>query len=59
MGYLISFTLFVAMFCNLFLLPSLLLTFGKKGTPKSFDKPVINILEEDVEDINENELNLK
>ncbi len=59
MGYLISFTLFVAMFCNLFLLPSLLLTFGKKGTPKSFKKPVLEILEEDKKDISQEELNLK
>jgi predicted RND superfamily exporter protein len=59
MGYLISLTLFIAMFCNLFLLPSLLLTFGKRGTPKSFKKPVLNILEEDKTDITQKELNLK
>jgi predicted RND superfamily exporter protein len=59
MGYLISFTLFIAMFCNLFLLPSLLLTFGKKGTPKSFKRPVLEIFDEDKKDISQEELNLK
>lgn len=59
MGYLISFTLFIAMFCNLFLLPSLLLTFGKKGTPKAFKKPVFEMLDEDKRDISQKELNIK
>jgi len=54
MGFLISFTLFVAMFCNLFLLPSLLLTFKKKGTPKSFEKPIIPILDEEENEISDN-----
>lgn len=55
-GYLISFTMLVAMLCNLFLLPSLLLTFGKKGTTKAFKEPVLHILEEDN---SEEELNTK
>ncbi|MFA5781009.1 MAG: MMPL family transporter [Bacteroidales bacterium] len=54
-GYLISFTMLAAMLCNLFLLPSMLLTFGKKGTTKAFEEPVIEILDEE-EDIEINEL---
>ena len=46
-GYLISFTMLMAMLCNLFLLPSLLLTFGKKGTTKAFTQPVLEILDEE------------
>ena len=49
MGYLISFTLFMAMISNLFLLPSLLLTFGKKAITKSFEEPVLE-LDEGAED---------
>lgn len=48
-GYLITFTMFTAMLCNLFLLPSLLLTFGKKATTKAFNQPVIGIVEEEEE----------
>jgi len=51
MGYLISFTLFIAMLCNLFLLPSLLVTFGKSATTKAFEKPVLPILDEEEEDV--------
>lgn len=49
-GYLISFTMLTAMLCNLFLLPSLLLSFGKRGTTKAFEEPVIENPEEDDED---------
>jgi predicted RND superfamily exporter protein len=50
-GYLISFTMFAAMMSNLFLLPSMLLSFGKKGTTKAFEEePVIEILEVEEED---------
>ena len=50
-GYLISFTMFAAMMSNLFLLPSMLLSFGKKGTTKAFeDEPVIELLEVDEEE---------
>jgi uncharacterized protein len=51
MGYLISFTLFIAMLCNLLLLPSLLLSFGKRATTKAFKEPVLPILEEEEEDV--------
>jgi len=60
LGYLITFTMFMAMLSNLFLLPSLLLTFGKKGTTKAFEEPVIDlpdendeITEADIKDIEE------
>lgn len=51
MGYLISFTLLVAMMCNLFLLPSLIVAFGRRGTTKAFEKPILPILDEEEEDI--------
>ncbi len=51
MGYLISFTLLVAMMCNLFLLPSLIVAFGRRGTTKAFEKPILPILDEEDEDI--------
>jgi predicted RND superfamily exporter protein len=62
LGYLITFTMFMAMLSNLFLLPSMLLTFGKKGTTKAFEEPVIELLNEndnltdvDLEDFDEQE----
>ena len=53
-GYLISFTMFAAMMSNLFLLPSMLLSFGKKGTTKAFEEePVIELREVDEEEAGE------
>lgn len=49
MGYLISFTLFMALFCNLFILPSLLLSLDNYITTKSFRDPMIEIFDEDVD----------
>ena len=49
LGYLISFTLIVALLCNLFLLPSLLLSLDKWITTKSFKEPLLEILDEDDE----------
>ena len=49
-GYLISFTMLAAMMCNLFLLPSMLLSFGKSGTTKAFEEPVIELLDEEVDE---------
>jgi uncharacterized membrane protein YdfJ with MMPL/SSD domain len=49
LGYLITFTMFMAMLSNLFLLPSMLLTFGKKGTTKAFEEPVIDLPDENDE----------
>ncbi|MHC1708366.1 MAG: RND family transporter [Bacteroidales bacterium] len=52
MGFLISFTLLIAVFSNLFLLPSLLLSLDKIITTKNFDEPLLEILEEEPEDMN-------
>lgn len=50
MGFLISFTLLMAMMSNLFLLPALLLTLDKWSTTKDFDEPFLEILDEESED---------
>lgn len=50
MGFLISFTLLIAVFSNLFLLPSLLLSLDKFITTRDFDEPMIEILDEEVEE---------
>ena len=50
LGILISFTLLIAGLLNLFILPSLILTLDKWSTTKSFEKPMLHILEEDTED---------
>ncbi len=47
MGFLISFTLLMAMMSNLFLLPALLLTLDKWSTTKDFDEPFLEILDEE------------
>lgn len=47
LGYLVSFTLLVAMLSNLFVLPSLLLTLDKRITTKSFKEPLLEILDEE------------
>jgi len=47
MGYLISFTLFVALLSNLFLLPSLLLTLNKRITTKQFKEPFLEVFDEE------------
>jgi predicted RND superfamily exporter protein len=50
LGYLVSFTLIVALFSNMFVLPSLLLTLDKKLLTKSFKEPHIEVFDEE-EDI--------
>ncbi|NOY50280.1 MAG: MMPL family transporter [Chlorobi bacterium] len=50
LGYLVSFTLFVALFSNIFVLPSLLLSFDNKLLTKSFRQPVVEVFDEE-EDI--------
>ena len=47
MGYLISFTLLVALLSNLFLLPSLLLTLNKRITTKQFKEPFLDVFDEE------------
>jgi predicted RND superfamily exporter protein len=50
LGYLVSFTLLVALFSNLFVLPSLLLTIDKRLITKSFKEPMLVVFDEE-EDI--------
>jgi len=47
LGYLVSFTLVVALFSNMFVLPSLLLTLDKKVLTKSFKEPHIEVFDEE------------
>lgn len=49
LGFLISFTLLVAGLLNMFVLPSMLLTLDKWSTTKAFEKPIIDLYEEDDE----------
>lgn len=49
-GYLVSFTLLVAVLSNLFVLPSLILSLDKWITTRSFNKPMLEILEETEDD---------
>ncbi len=50
LGYLVSFTLVVALFSNLFVLPSLLLSLDKRALTKSFREPLLVVFDEE-EDI--------
>ena len=50
LGLLVSVTLLVAMFANLLLLPSLLLSFEQFVTTKAFQEPLMHIIDEE-EDI--------
>jgi uncharacterized protein len=47
MGYLISFTLVIALLSNLFVLPSLLLSLNKWTTTKAFKEPLLEIFDEE------------
>ncbi len=47
LGYLVSFTLFVALFSNIFVLPSLLLSLDKKLLTKSFKESSIEVFNEE------------
>ncbi len=58
LGYLIAFTLVVALFSNLFLLPSLILTLDKWITTKTFKEPLLEIFDEE-EDIELDELEIE
>jgi predicted RND superfamily exporter protein len=49
LGILISVTLFIAMFFNILVLPSLLLTLDKRLTSKAFTEPIIEIYDDDDE----------
>ncbi|MCK5338318.1 MAG: MMPL family transporter, partial [Bacteroidales bacterium] len=58
LGYLISFTLLIALLSNLFLLPSLLLSLDKYITTKRFKEPLLEIFDEE-EDIDLDELEIE
>lgn len=58
MGYLISFTLVIALLSNLFVLPSLLLTLNKWTTTRRFREPLIELFDEE-EDIDLDELEIE
>ena len=58
LGVLVSVTLLVAMFANLVLLPSLLLSFERWITTKAFSEPFLEIIDEE-EDIELDELQVK
>ncbi len=47
LGYLVSFTLVVALLSNLFVLPSLLLSLDKRLITKSFKEPMVEVFDED------------
>jgi predicted RND superfamily exporter protein len=46
-GFLVSFTLLMALFSNLLLLPSLLLSLDRWLTTRKFDEPLIELFDED------------
>jgi hypothetical protein len=57
MGFLVSFTLLVALFSNLLLLPSLLLSLDQWLTTRKFEEPLIELFEENEEtEVNGDEL---
>ncbi|MBI9034032.1 MAG: MMPL family transporter [Bacteroidales bacterium] len=58
MGYLVSFTLLIAVMSNLFILPSLLLTLDKRATTRSFKEPLLEIFDEE-EDIELSDLEIE
>ncbi|MCF8365864.1 MAG: MMPL family transporter [Bacteroidales bacterium] len=58
LGYLIAFTLLVALLSNLFVLPSLLLTLDKRITTRRFSEPFLEIFDEEL-DIELDELEIE
>jgi len=49
LGYLISFTLLMALLSNLFILPSFLLSLEKRITTKRFKEPLLDIFDEEID----------
>lgn len=47
LGLLVSFTLLVALFTNLLILPSLLLSFQRLGTTTAFEEPMLDLMDEE------------
>jgi predicted RND superfamily exporter protein len=58
LGLLVSFTLLVAMFTNLIILPSLLLSFERVMTTRAFKEPLLDIFDEE-QDIDLEELRVE
>lgn len=58
LGLLVSFTLLVAMFTNLIILPSLLLSFERVMTTRAFEEPLLDIFDEE-QDIDLDELRVE
>ena len=58
LGYLIAFTLIVALLSNLFILPSLILSLDKWITTKTFQEPLLEIFDEE-EDIDLDSLKIE
>jgi predicted RND superfamily exporter protein len=58
LGYLISFTLLMALLSNLFILPSFLLSLEKRITTKKFREPLLDIFDEEI-DIDTKELKVE
>ena len=58
LGFLVSVTLLVAMISNLVLLPSMLMSFQKSLVTKSFEEPLLEIINEE-EDIELDELEIR
>jgi predicted RND superfamily exporter protein len=49
LGYLISFTLLMALMSNLFILPSLILSLNRRITTKAFREPLLDIFDEEID----------
>lgn len=47
LGYLVSFTLVIALFSNLFVLPSMLLTLSERALSKTFKEPLMEVFDEE------------
>jgi len=58
LGLLVSFTLLAAMFTNLIILPSLLLSFERVMTTRAFEEPLLDIFDEE-QDIDLDELRVE
>lgn len=49
LGYLISFTLLMALLSNLFILPALILSLEKRITTRAFKEPLLDIFDEEID----------
>ena len=58
LGLLVSLSLFIAMFCNLIILPALLLSLDRYVAKLAFDEPFLSIYDEE-EDVDLNELEVR